>query len=931
MSAADSGDEDSFGAVLRTYREAAQLSLANVAYWLSKRGFTRDQRTVHGWEGAGHFPRGLYPTLVRDLEDYLLEKAGVDERRGVRPGRLVSAFERAQERERAGQQARAQERKRAQDQKRARKQVIGRFKRETAQPHFLNRDRAIAAALGAPVCAVAEARLEDVGVDPVDPKVLQRALKVTAGQLRYVTRGAVDQRLRKHLRRASAGNGPALVCLYGASKAGKSRSILEALKHELRDAAIVAPDETSENLQTIIDLGLLEDIAAQYAGRVVLWLDDLEGFVRVGDSGGLNRQILKSLKEKLPGLVVAATAGGRGRMMLTRPKQTGLFEPLNELLDHGITEYLDSGLTTPAERDALALVVPPDLAIEMQRGLGEVAVSGRRLVQILIDGSNPRFDDGRVSVEGAAITWAAITVHRFGLTKPVPDAVLRRLCACYANALSDDSFERGLRWATEPLYARVSLLRKHGAARSPYDYVVQHAPAVDPDVERCVWRELLETDSADDVLLLGLHASRRDAREDAVAALGRADALGSADAAFALGQELHERGDFAGAEAAWRRGYERGSPLAGNNLGLVLNARGDVAGGEAVWRRTQQRGGVGGAAAANNLGDLLERRGDQKGAEEAYRRSNELGSTLGSRALGRLLYNAGDLEAAERAFRRADDGGDADAAFYLGVLRKKAGDDRKAEMAWRRADARGSADGASNLAIMLHERGDKEGAEAACRRADERGSANGAYGLGQLLREQGDSQGAEAAYCRADERGSADGAFMLGVLLNKAGNKEEAKAAWWRADERGSADGAHELCKFLSERGNAAGAEAACRRADERGSAEGACTLGALLCNAGNKEEAEAAWRRADERGSAGGAYNLGVLLYQRGELEKAEAAWRRADERDSADASYNLGVLLRDRHRDLEAAAAAFRRALSSPNPEVSASARDALDHLIS
>ena len=48
----------------------------------------------------------------------------------------------------------------------------------------------------------------------------------------------------------------------------------------------------------------------------MLWLDDLEGFARLGDSG-LNWSGVAKLNHELPALVVAATAGGRGLVMLS--------------------------------------------------------------------------------------------------------------------------------------------------------------------------------------------------------------------------------------------------------------------------------------------------------------------------------------------------------------------------------------------------------------------------------------------------------------------------------------------------------------------------------------------------------------------------------------------------------------------------------------
>jgi hypothetical protein len=311
------------------------------------------------------------------------------------------------------------------------------------------RQRAIDAALRTEPCAVADVRAELIGVDPVDPRVLEQAFCVDGDQLAYVSR-SIDEDLRAHLVRARDRVGPALVCLYGPSKAGKSRSMLQALKAELPDAMLVAPDRTRANLQTIIDGGVLEQVGAVAGSGVVLWLDDLEGFVRLGNSG-LDAKSLRALKRQVPSLVVAATAGGRG-LAHAEQERTQLQQPLTDLLAHGAREHLLASLTTPAEREALADVVPKELTQEMQDGLGAVAVAGDELVDILVSERHPRANRGEPCPEGAALTWAAIAAFRLGMTDPIADDVLRRLFACYTTARSDETFNAALRWETTPLY-----------------------------------------------------------------------------------------------------------------------------------------------------------------------------------------------------------------------------------------------------------------------------------------------------------------------------------------------------------------------------------------------------------------------------------------------------------------------------------------------
>jgi tetratricopeptide (TPR) repeat protein len=517
------------------------------------------------------------------------------------------------------------------------------------------RKHAIDVALRTAVCPAADVRPSAMGVDRVDPRVLERALIVAGGQLAYVHR-EVDARLREHLARARDGQGPALVCLHGPSKAGKSRSMLEAIQAALPGAALVMPDRTRENLKTVVDCEVLQQAAGSDGGVVVLWLDDLEGFVRLGNSG-LDPNGLVDLKRKLPTLVVAATAGGRGLVTSSEPGK--LHAPLNDLLAAAAREDLLAGLTTAGERKALAAVVSPELAEEMQDGLGAVAVSGAQLVGILVSQFHPRDEGGQRCAEGAALTWAAIAAYRLGVTEPIAEDVLRRLFACYTTTPTDAAFEAALQWATRPLYAQVALLRSHGTALAPYDYLVQHAPDRVDSPQRCAWRELMESSPPQGLFALGVSAYLRGATDDAIEANRRADQRGHAAGASNLGVLLADRGDLGGAEDAWRGADQRGHAAGASNLGVLLADRGDLGGAEDAWRRADQRGH---AAGASNLGVLLADRGDLGGAEDAWRRTDQRGDPAGAYHLGVLLAERGDLEGAEAAWRRAADSSDEDFA-----------------------------------------------------------------------------------------------------------------------------------------------------------------------------------------------------------------------------------------------------------------------------
>jgi tetratricopeptide (TPR) repeat protein len=814
---------------------------------------------------------------------------------------------------------------------------------------------AIQAAVRVEIGPVAHLSPEEVGVDPVDPEVLGKATHVEGQQLNYAQRD-IDRKLREHVANARHGRGPALVCVHGPSKAGKSRTMFEALRAEMPQAALVAPADARESVQTILDQGVLVEAADRHDGLVVLWLDDLEGFVRIGRRG-VDANGIARVKREVPGLVVIATAGGRGAEARSATGDSEIFEPLETLMHSGVTEHLLPLPTSPAERDALHAIVPTALAAKMEeRGLGAVAVSGERLVDILVSERHPRWSGGKPCPEGAALTRSAIDAYRLGVSEPIPADVLRRLFRCHTATPTTARFDRALEWATTPLYGNIAPMHGDDTALSPYDYLVQHAPQSPRRAHPCVWSELMDGVGPDGLFQLGLKAHgdgttdraleayrRADERgvgaaaynlgllltehgdlEGAEAAYRRGDERGVGVAAFNLGALLEERGDLEGAEAAWRRADERGVDVAAANLGVLLKGRGDLDGAEAAWRRGDERGD---GSAAFKLGALLNERRDLESAEAAYRRGDERGDAAAANGLGVLLEGHGDVKGAEAAYRRSDERGNDTAAFNLGALFEERGDLEGAEAAYRRGDERGSGPAANNLGALLRDRGDIEGAKASFSRGDERGIAAAANNLGTLLRERGDLKGAEAAFCRGDERGDGTAAFNLGLMLRERGDLEDAEAAWHRADELGDGNAVTGLGGLLDERGDLEGAEAAYRRGDERGIGGAAHNLGLLLQGRGDLIGAETAWRRADERGVAAAAYNLGVLIQGRGDLEGAEAAYRRGDERGYGVAANNLGVLLA-RRGDLEGAKAAFERAiLKTDDPEVARAAQAAAD----
>lgn len=603
-----------------------------------------------------------------------------------------------------------------------------------------------------------EGMYDDLGVETEAPEALDELGLDEEWHAPYLPRRNrfgldVDSELCARMKRAFAGGtGATLVVLGGPSKSGKSRTLLEALGKALPDALMIKP----------LDAGALAALAYEGPpGKLrnspwVLWLDDLEPYVRYDDTG-LNVKTLRRFDRWPKPVLLVGAVGGKGRVLgdVADPGVVG------NLLRDAPPLYLDTELT-PEE---LAMLrehpVYSGAADQIARdGIAEFMVVATKIRDRLID------DDE--CAEGVAVVRAAIQWRRSGLLRPIPEGALQEL---YTEFLpgppSTDRLRRGLEWATERIYSRVALLTRVEGSYSAYDYAVRVEFERWP-ISRATLRRVLEHYATDDdCVYVGAAAAFEGEREVAEAAYKRADEAGSADAANGLGVLLDGSGDLAGARAAFRRADERGSASGAENLGKLFHREGNVIGAMDAYRRADERGS---SDAANNLGALLADGGNSGGAEAAYKRADERGSAAGARNLAVLLYKREDKPGALAAIRRADQRGSPEAASDLGVLLAELGDVDEAEAAYRRAEEQGNARGAIHLGTLLKKRGDRDGAAAAFGRAADMGDPEGAYRLGMLLFHSGMLDQAESALRWAVERGFDAAATPLELIeTNKRG------------------------------------------------------------------------------------------------------------------------------------------------------------------
>ena len=725
------------------------------------------------------------------------------------------------------------------------------------------------------------------------------------------------------------------VLVVGPSRAGKSRSALEALRDGqtgLAGRPLIAPRRpgASDRPHALHELAELEPPFEPDPRPAVLWLDDIDEFLT---SGELDLAALAHWRAGSPPRAVVLGTLREGRLEELRTPSSELRSAgqasgntLEAVLGEAHLVTIDGDLSESERARALALY--PDQAFDAA-GIGERLTDAPGLVERVRLGM--RTNPGGVAVVRAAVDW-----RRAGVIVQIPRDALAALAPIYAGA---GPFEPALTWATTPLESGAAALRSDdgGTTFAAYDYLVdlydgrlpQHGSG--EAIPAALWQPVIDRlEDPGDLLSVGISAFGRGEAGPAREAWSRAarsdDPHAAPVAALGLGTVLMAADDGPGARAAFAQAIDsehaEAAPRAALGQGILLHEE-DPKAAMLAYRTAIASGNVDAVPLASlNLGMLLDEQGDGRGAAAEYRRAvasdHAYAAPMAAVNLGVCLAGDGDLGGARAAFEQAIASEHPEAAGR---------------------GERGLRDLVERPGLALYDVGvelmdtDPGAAHAALEQAVASGHpdvvAAAQFSLGDLLRNAGDPDAARSTLEAALDSGHPEvmplAAHRLGLLLEEQGDLAGAEAAFRRSDVP---DAALRLGVLLHRRGDIAGAETAWRLADDGGDAAAAANLGVLLKERGEIAEAAAAFRRADDRGNAGGAFALGVLLHARDDLDGAGAAWRRAAERGDAGGAFNLGVLLEERG-DRAGAEQAYRQAEGAADGDLARQARDALDRL--
>ncbi|MFQ6394941.1 SEL1-like repeat protein [Nocardia sp. KC 131] len=559
---------------------------------------------------------------------------------------------------------------------------------------------------------------------------------------RYVarTRNRVDAGL------AAALGGAQLVIVVGPSKAGKTRTLFEAIRTCDSAAKVLWPElGCVGELATHPRLATTDDL-------IVVWLDDLHDYLNAAEP--LTPALLARLTARPGRTVVVATL--RSEMRARLRGEGELQRDTLRLLDQALIIDLASTSEDPDEQAAAARTYP-DMNFG-GHGLGEILAGAPELLQ--------RYDDAKAAdpvqrtVIEVAIDWA-----RIGRTDHIPEPTLTELVVDSIRVKRPEIDTTGAKVRAAIEAARTppegagraaalhtSYLDEQTRGYRAFDYLVAADDGQDHRTPRPIpetfWHTATHNADPDTLSAVASAAYQRDNTPAAITLFGKAAATDHPTAMYSLGRLLHDRGDLVEAESWYRKAADLDHPDAMVNRGFLLQGR----------------------------GDLVE-------AESWYRKAVDLDHPVAMVNLAFLLHDRGDLVEAESWYRKAaaTDHPDPAAMHNLGSLLQGRGDLVEAESWYRKAAATDLADPAVmyNLGFLLQGRGDLVEAESWYRKAADLDHPDAMYNLGSLLRGRGDLAEAESWYRKVADLDHPLAMVNLGNLLHDRGAVVEAES-WYR-------------------------------------------------------------------------------------------------------------------------------------------------------
>ncbi|MFE9328165.1 tetratricopeptide repeat protein [Nocardia sp. NPDC052278] len=657
----------------------------------------------------------------------------------------------------------------------------------------------------------------------------------------YVSRFAnqVDARL------VTALSTTRLTILVGPSKAGKTRTLFEALRHAHPEASLIAP------LPGKLRLLAMHPRIASTDDDAVVWLDDLDRFLISSDP--ISSALLDRMRSRPGRTRFVATLRSEARERL-RANIGEIYRESRRIFERAVTIDLASTSDDSDEQSAAAHAYP---GLKFgQYGLGELLAGANDLLQ--------RYDDSRHSDPIAhSIIQVAIDWARVGRPDPIPEHTLAQLAEESLHStrpeivVSPDILRTKIKSLRMPpagagLASAISTTFLADGARGyrPFDYLVAADDGQNHGVravETSFWRKATHGADRDAFFSVGLTARQRGFPTEAQDILQSAAEAGHPEAMFNLATLLAKRGNDDKSASWFRKAAELGIRGAAYPLAVALHGQGNhiesiqwyiVAienidhraiknldrfldtfdpwkvdeSGRYITRDTVDKlimSMLDAHAEAGHTGAMIALYvfGASHTARDSVswlRRAAEAGDDVAMVLLAEhLVRREGPVtDEAVRWTQRSADVGNSDAMYVLGTIFDEREDSIQAEKLYRAAIDAGNFRAITNLGALLHRKGDRASLEAAFRTAAYLGSTEGMARLGLVLSMRGENRDAEKWFRKAAEAGDVNAMCNLAEFLEKNGDKEESE--YWHARTgafNGDPDQTYAYAVLLEKRG----------------------------------------------------------------------------------------------------------------------------------
>ena len=482
----------------------------------------------------------------------------------------------------------------------------------------------------------------------------------------YVPRD-VDQELRSRLGLLAGKGG--LLLVTGDSAAGKTRSLFEAMRAELDGWLVCRPDPEA-------DLAGAAASAARQSGRCVLWLDDLQMYLRpdgltpqlLDGLEGVRCVVLATMRSEYHRAIVAASSAGLDTTGTQGPYSSARVVRRAARISLG-RKWSEAERDRAAERQDADPRLRQAMAADSVHGVAEYLAAGPQLWDLWQEAAevsgNPR---------GAALVAAAVDLARTGLRAAVDAEALVRLHGYYLEqmggaALRPEPLEDAWAWATQIMLGVTSPLIPAGSGRwRAFDYLVsatarRSGPGDLPDV---AWSAAAALAGSSDWELVWMTAAAADRLDVALTVLTAPAEAGDLDAMVNVGGVHLRLRNTAEAESWWSRAANAGDRTAAHNMGCLRMRAGDLSGAHAYFRAAADAGSL---ASLGALGDVASALGDEEEAVKWWREGSERGDPGSAFSYAQFLRQDWRQDESLEALRRAAEGDHPLAALsYAGVL-----------------------------------------------------------------------------------------------------------------------------------------------------------------------------------------------------------------------------------------------------------------------